>query len=259
MDYPILSSKEESLQSLSLPTVTIPDDIDFNQFSKIFLTTKLMNPLFPKKFLNLTELGFIETALSLSEQNDEEMEHSWNFNENFPNEFDPSGRMPNIQRSFDFKFPIYHIPNNNTLLISIDENFLKFSPIFANVLAKSLVARIKNSKQICILGACDKIVNPKRLTKDDCALTPPEFVTGFIGALFSEIILNDVTNFESVVVPSEGPTGFEKISVNIMDDLVDLFINEWSDEIDFKRYYDECHRYWKFDGAAMSTQSGLYI
>ena len=264
LDYPILSSKEESLQSLPLPIVELPSDLNLNNYETLYITTKVMHPLFPKKFLQLKDIGSIKMSLTFEENNNgNECKYSWNFNENFPNEFDPAPKSENneeIRKSFSFEFPIMHIPNNNSLLISIDENFLKLSPIFDNILAKKLSSILNDKMKTLIIGTSDKIMNTKNISKEYCDLNPPEFVSGFIGALISDIIAEQSTsNFESIIIPSEGPTGFEKISLETMNELVHIFMDQWNESIDKKKYYEECNRFWRFDGSAMSTQSGLYI
>jgi len=261
LDYPILTSKEESLQSLPLPTVTLPTELDLKDYDIVYITTKVMNPLFPKKFLNIKEIGSIRMALSFEESGLSEGSYSWNFNENFPNEFDPATNEKNEenQKSFSFEFPLFYIPNNNSLLISIDENFLKLSPIFDNILAKKLASLLSDCKKTFVIGASDRIMNSKAITASVCDLNPPEFVSGFIGSLISNAAVRSVSNFSSIIVPSEGPTGFEKISLETMNVLVHALMNQWNSGIDTQKYYEECNKYWRFDGSAMSTQSGLYI
>ncbi|SMN19875.1 similar to Saccharomyces cerevisiae YLR199C PBA1 Protein involved in 20S proteasome assembly [Maudiozyma saulgeensis] len=261
LDYPILTSKEESLQSLPLPTVSIPINLNLKDYDAVYITTKLMNPLFPKKFLNIKEVGSIKMALSFEETGLNEGNYSWNFNENFPEEFDPASQEENeeIKKSFSFEFPLFHIPNNNSLLISIDENFLKLSPIFDNVLAKELANLLVDCKYIFVIGTSDRVMDSKSITCSVCNLNPPEFVSGFIGSLISNLAIQPVSNFSSIIVPSEGPTGFEKISLETMNELVHTFMDQWNNEIDTQKYYEECNKYWRFDGSAMSTQSGLYI
>lgn len=264
LDYPILSSKEESLQSLPLPTIELPSDLDLNKYDTLYITTKVMHPLFPTKFLQMRDIGSINMSLAFKENSSGiEGNYSWNFNENFPNEFDPAqnnGNDEEIRKSFSFEFPIMYIPNNNSLLISIDENFLKLSPIFDNVLAKKLSSILNDKINTLIIGTSDKIMSTKNISKDQCDLNPPEFVSGFIGALISNIIADQSTSkFTGINIPSEGPTGFEKISLETMSELVHIFMDQWNDSIDKKRYYEECNKFWRFDGSAMSTQSGLYI
>ena len=225
------------------------------------MTTKIMKPLFPIKFLTAKEIGSVKMTLKISSSGEGSLEHSWNFNENFPDEFDPAIRTDEItsERSYAFEFPIHAIPNNNSALLVVDENFLNLSPIFDNVLAKKLISVLSQNSRVFVLGTSDRISGIKRLESVDSTLSPPEFIGGFIGRLFSNLILNDSVNFNSIVVPSEGPTGFEKISQESMDELLSTMSAEWSTDIDSNAYTEECRRCWRYDGAAMSTQSGLYI
>lgn len=283
LDSPIISTNEESLQVFPLPVVEIPE-IDFNKYKKIIITTKVMNPLFhSSQFNKPTIIGTIKTMLTvprklLNKSQDllqiggGEMissSHSWNYNENFPNQFDPeldaaSTKDDNGDKIISFQFPIIELSNNKSLLISIDENFLKFSPIFANIIAQQLATNLSLfPNEIIVLGASDKIYDSKILTLDSCTLQPPEFITGTCASVIHYLIQLKIVNFKAYLVPSEGPIGFEKLSITSMDELIDLSIQEWVNEsntkIDIKSYRDECHRNWKLDGAAMSTQSGLYI
>ncbi|CCF60760.1 hypothetical protein KAFR_0L01500 [Kazachstania africana CBS 2517] len=264
LDSPVILKNEESLQESPLPQVEIPSTVNFSDYKKIILTTKVMNPLFPKNLLKMEDLGNIETTLLLTESkmtDDEQNHYSWDFNENFPNEFNPSMESATGNNNFSFKFPIYRISSTDTLLISIDENFLKVSPIFLNLISKKLTSSINNDKSsILLLGASDKISNNiKTVTNKNCSINPPEFITGFIGSLLYELLEIGTDNFECIIVPSEGPIGFEKLSLSTMEELINQFFHELGSQMDFKTYYDECHRNWKLEGSATSTQSGLYI
>lgn len=225
------------------------------------IKTKLTVPqIILKKSHDLSQLGGDLVSAS----------HSWNYNENFPNQFDPeldsanSTDDGNTDKVISFQFPIIELSKNESLLISIDENFLKFSPIFANVIAQQLTTKLSSfSNKIIVLGASDKIYESKLLTLESCTLQPPEFITGTCGSMINYLLQLKTVNFKAYIVPSEGPIGFEKLSITSMDELIDLSIQEWvkdtNQNIDIKSYRDECHRNWKLDGAAMSTQSGLYV
>ena len=253
-----------------------------------------MNPLFHSiHSIESKNIGYIETSLTipkelLSKPKDSEFlsedsshntgisSHSWNYNENFPNQFDPdlddsNKTTNNTDKIVQFKFPIIELfsPDSNDdhdriLLIPIEENFLKISPIFTNMIAERLTKRLLNyPNEIIILGTSDRIYKYKEISLNSCTLQPPEFLTGICASLIHNLINLNMKNFKGHFVPSEGPTGFEKLSITSMDTLIDISINEWipviGTELDIKNYRDECHRNWKLDGAAMSTQSGLYI
>lgn len=266
-----------------LPTVEI-SEIDFNKYKKIVITTKVMNPLFHSAHgIKSAKVGNIKTKLTVPQTilkkspdlsqiagNMVSTSHSWNYNENFPNQFDPeldfsnSTDDNNTDKVISFEFPIIELSENESLLISIDENFLKFSPIFANIIAQQLTTKLSSfSNEIIVFGASDKIYESKSLTLESCTLQPPEFITGTCGSMVHYLIQLRTINFKAYLVPSEGPIGFEKLSITSMDELIDLSIQEWvtdnNNKIDLKSYRDECHRNWKLDGASMSTQSGLYI
>ncbi|CCD25262.1 Pba1p NDAI_0E04450 [Naumovozyma dairenensis CBS 421] len=221
-----------------------------------------MNPLFPEDLLPLVSVSNISTTLTLNPDQlmGNEGKHSWNYNENFPNEFDPSDKdMKSSEKSYDFNFPIFAI--DRTLVISIQENFLKISPIFSNVISQTLVQALPLNKEILILGTSDRVAVMRKISNEIDTLEPPEFVTGFIGSLITELNLHNAKyNFDAIIVPSEGPTGFEKLNLTIMQDLIDIFKNEWNYlNIDSKVYTEQCYRHWKLAGAAIGAQSGLYI
>ncbi|KAK5963937.1 Pba1p PWA37_004276 [Arxiozyma heterogenica] len=249
-----------------------------------------MNPLFHSiKSIRSKIVGYIESSLTIPKellsktndfsrnlnQNVNTLAHSWDYNENFPNQFDPDLDETNGTTKQDklvqFKFPIVELSNdysnndfNTILLISIGENLLKFSPIFSNVIAQELISKLSNySNEIIIIGTSDKIYQYRAISLSSCTLQLPEFLTGVCASLIHYLINLNMNNFKGHFVPSEGPTGFEKLSITSMDTLIDISINEListiETELDIKNYRDECHRNWKLDGAAMSTQSGLYI
>ena len=265
-----MSPQEETLQPISLPTVTItPTNVNFNEFSQIILTTKVMKSLFPSDMLNLTTIGTLRASLKLELAKNTELDqiHSHN-DELYGLEFVRLSSATatvqdttdsSLKRTYSFDFPIFSVPNANSLLIIIDENFLKFSPIFDNVIARELVTRIKGMTQITLLGASDKIYKFRRLTLRDCPLNPPEFITGFIGSLMCELIMNQMENFEAIVVPSEGPVGFEKLATSDMQQLVSAVADRLAGAVDARVYSEECYKHWRSEGVASSTLSGLYI
>ena len=62
LDFPIITSNDESLQKLPLPDITISSDLDVNKYQKIVLTTKVMNPLFHSiDSIESNIIGYIES------------------------------------------------------------------------------------------------------------------------------------------------------------------------------------------------------
>lgn len=268
---------EESLQVLPLPTVEWPVDLQINQFDSIFITTTVMEPLFNSHELNLQEIGSLRTSLLFNGLNNdrkprghEEAVHSWNYDENFPNEFDPAVTQNNQNdlklSNWNFLFPIYQVQLNgkSSLIISINENFLKISTIFINSIANSLVDKLTSfTNKIYVIGCSERIYNSKKINSTNCTLQPPEFITGFIGSILTKLIAKDsILNFSAVMLPSEGPIGFEKLNIVMMDEIIDWIIDKWMQmdaNFNISNYRDDCHRLWKLQGNTINLQSGLYI
>ena len=261
LDFPEISNNLQSLEVCPVPKVEFPQDLDVSQYSTVVITTKIMNPLFPKNLLQLTSIGEIKTTLTVknSPPLQPSGEHSWNYDENFPNEVDPDQKSAiSDETTYGFSFPIYSF--GKTLLFSMEENFISISPIFGNMISRSIISQlVKSSPDIIVIGTSDKINGMKITTKDECTLQPPEFITGFIGSVLTQLIVgaNKGMKFKCLVVPSEGPNGFEKLSLSDMGSLVDL-CGQWLG-FDHSKYADECYRLWRCDSAAIGAQSGLYI
>ncbi|CAI4035115.1 hypothetical protein SMKI_12G2550 [Saccharomyces mikatae IFO 1815] len=261
LDFPEISKNLHSLEACPVPKVELPQDLDVSQYSTVVITTKIMNPLFPKNLLQLIAVGKIETTLTVVNSGSVQStgDHSWNFDENFPNEVDPVPRgAMSDETKYDFSFPIYSF--GKTLLFSIEENFLSISPIFGNMISRCIVSRlVESSPEIIVIGTSDKIANMKVMTKDECSLKPPEFITGFIGSVLTQLVggVNKGMKFKCLVVPSEGPNGYEKLSLSDMGSLVSL-CGQWLG-FDHSSYHEECYRLWRCDSAAIGAQSGLYI
>ena len=230
-----------------------------------------MTSLFPSDLLKLAGIGTLRASLELEPAKNTRVDQIYSHeNELYGLDFLRSSTITapttvqdttdnSLKRIYSFEFPILSVPNANSLLIIIDENFLKFSPIFDNVIARELVAQLKGMSQVTLLGASDKVCKFRRLTSRDCSLKPPEFITGFIGSLMYELLMNQMENFEAIVVPSEGPVGFEKLTTSDMQQLMTVVAEKLAGAVDAKVYLEECYRHWKSEGAASSTLSGLYI
>ncbi|CAI4046391.1 hypothetical protein SKDZ_12G2340 [Saccharomyces kudriavzevii ZP591] len=261
LDFPEISKNLQSLEFCPIPRVELPQDLDVSQYSTIIITTKIMNPLFPKNLLQLTSIGEVKSSLTVKNSSPTQSTdaYSWNYDENFPNEVDPiSGSETSKETQYNFSFPIYSF--GETLLFSIEENFINISPIFGNMISRSIVSQlIKTSPEIIVIGNSDRISNMKKMTKSECTLQPPEFITGFIGSVLTQLIIgeNKGMNFKCLIVPSEGPNGFEKISLSDMGSLIDV-CSQWLG-FDHSKYSQECYRLWRCDSAAIGAQSGLYI
>lgn len=258
LDSPITIGNEDTLQLSALPEVSIPG-INFNDYERVFLTSAIMNPLFPEKLLKSASLGDLEATLDLTSGKialDHPM-HSWNFDQNFPNQVDPEEIVEERSKSFKLTAPI--VAFDKMLLIGLKENFLKNSPIFANQIAKSIVSKLAQDHfegQIVVLGTSDQITELKPLSQNETKLSPPEFVTSFVGAILTQLIEKSLP-FQGLIAPSEGPVGYEKLNLVTMEELITL-CHAWVGG-DKELYRSECYRRWRLDGAALGAQSGLYI
>ncbi|CCK68702.1 Pba1p KNAG_0B02600 [Huiozyma naganishii CBS 8797] len=264
LDAPVMVPNQESLQALPLPTVTVPAGFDWGKVRDCDPDHKIMNPLFNTSHTHAMTRGELVTSLQLNEsvvsQAATELSQHWDYRENFPNEFDPASDTREDTKSIVLRLPIVELNGMNTLLISVDENFLKVSPIFTNVVARKLRTLLNTQTKILLVGSSDKIYSTKMVSLNECTLQPPEFITGFLGGMIDELVKNRFSNFKGFIVQSEGPTGFEKLSLESMDELIDFIIDEWSSyNINADAFRENCHKLWKLDGAAMSAQSGLYI
>ncbi|QLQ79177.1 hypothetical protein HG537_0B05240 [Torulaspora globosa] len=260
LDSPVGIADEGSLQACALPKVSFPV-IDFKMYRRIVLSSAVMNPLFPERLLKLTNIGDMEATLEITTVGSTEdgAIHSWSFDENFPNEMDPERAQPEETRSFKVSTPI--VSFDDTLIISLKENFLKDSPIFTNIIAERIVRELasygaSNDIDVVVLGTSDQVTEMKQVDHDSTTLNPPEFVTGFAGAILTQLI-GCCIPFQGIIAPSEGPIGYEKLNLVTMQELVNL-CHQWV-TVDRDVYKNECYRRWRLEGAAIGAQSGLYI
>ncbi|EDO17058.1 hypothetical protein Kpol_530p28 [Vanderwaltozyma polyspora DSM 70294] len=259
LDSPIIARNDDSLQLLSLPEVHMPET-DLSKYKNVVLTTKIMDPLFPSKLLSAEKIADITTTLKIDESQDvgESENHSWDYEENFPNEVGFK-RDSNNRRLLSFSSPIFAF--KDTIIIMIEENFIKMSAIFSNVIAEQVINHLlingNPDLNFIAIGTSDRILNIKKLTQDHCSLEPPEFVTGFIGSILTQLISKEVNVFTGILAPSEGPIGFEKMTLDVIKELIDIC----QELLDIKstEYSVDCQRMWRLDGAAIGAQSGLYI
>lgn len=260
LDSPVGIADEDTLQSSDLPQVSLPS-IDFRQYRRLVLSSAIMNPLFPEKLLNLSQVGDIEAILDISTPKNTEDHplHSWDFDENFPNELDPDQMVQEASRSFKLSTPV--VAFDDTLVISLKENFLKDSPIFTNVIAREIVNQLSSCGElsnidVVVLGTSDQITEMKVVNDKSTSLNPPEFLTGFVGAILTRLIGSGIS-FQGIMAPSEGPIGYEKLNLVTMQELIGV-CHRWVN-VDEEIYKNECYRRWRLDGAALGAQSGMYI
>lgn len=206
--------------------------------------------------LSVKKVGDIECRLRLPKNTKTHQNpvHSWDFGENFPNEVEPTEDTK--EKVYELKFPVVSI-GDELLLVSIDENFLNVSPVFSNKISEKLVDSLSKDIEVVLIGCSDRIHELKVTTEKVCTLQPPEFITGFIGSLANYLLRKSDISFSAIIAPSEGPQGFEKLSISTMDSLIQLCSEFIS--LDHKLYSAEVYRRWKRDGRASGAQTGLYL
>ncbi|CCH61260.1 hypothetical protein TBLA_0E02070 [Henningerozyma blattae CBS 6284] len=223
----------DSLQEAPLPLVKVPDTLqDITIYEQIIVATRVLMPLFPKEILNFTSLGNIEVKLNVSEAT-----------------------------AHLVKTPIYKC-NERTLIIIVDENVMQVCPIFLNVISKTICTMFGNQLKFLIFGTSDRISKIKTINHLNCTLIPPEFITGFIGSIISDLSLTANSKFNGFLVPSEGPLGFEKLTLETMEFLIKeggRIVKTIDSNLNLELYEKECYRNWRLTGTTIGTQSGLYI
>lgn len=257
LDAPNLVNNTESLQLLPLPDVHIPDELfEGGNVKRVILTTKTMDTFFLlDKTMKVKKLADITCSLEIPKNlQTHEATHTWDFGENFPNEVEPL--EDEEQRTFSLRFPIYLL-EDQTLYVSIDENFLTVSPIFTAQISDVISKKLNRGHEIVILGCSDRIEDTKICTNNNCSLVPPEFVTGFLGSLMSDLTKTNDQLFTAAIFPSEGLQGFEKLSSTTVDSIIDFCSQLVS--TDKSRYTEECYKRWKRNASSNGAQSGLYL
>lgn len=216
-----------------------------------------MDPLFPKELLGVVKLGEIRTTLTLDRNPaHDDGEYSWNFEENFPNEVNLNNGQANDDGRF-LTFVTTVEAFGDSLLIAVKENFLKVSPITYNFIAQVLLSAINGTNhELRVLGTSDRITELKFISNLRSDLQPPEFVTGFIGSILTQLTVKNIP-FQGFIAPSEGAIGFEKMSMNTMPELIDV-CGQWTDA-NSDKYRSECYRHWRLDNGAAGSLSGLYV
>lgn len=246
----------ESLQKTPLPTVILTEPIDISQFNQIVLCTKVLRPLFPSTICPTTTISEFQVTIPPQPTAIKKAHGSSYGDEDYEQESLSDKKPEEITVSFQVeKF-------KDILFICIEENFLHVSPIAWNLLSQQIIrlCKSKNTLQTIVLGTSDRITTLKSVgsTLGLPDLEPPEFVTNCTASLITTLILHDLP-FKSLIAPSEGPSGFEKLSLVSMDQLAESCFELVKPVENVSSYIEECHRAWRLQGTAMGAQTGLYI
>ncbi|SCU92492.1 LANO_0E01112g1_1 [Lachancea nothofagi CBS 11611] len=254
MDAPLEDDEDfESLQLATLPEVKLEQPIVFSKYKRIIITTKVFRSLFSSKLAHANQVSKFQIQWHTKGK-----DHLM-YREDFQVQEDNSSKS----ESRLLEFPVEQI-DSESLFVSVAEDFLHVPPIALNLLSKEIAKLCAAPLDILLIGSSDRIEEIKQVgfpTTEQRyglpGLNPPEFLTNFTASIMTQLISNKV-HFHGYVAPSEGPSGYEKLSMETMDQLIDLC---WSESRGSNRemYVKECHRNWKLNGTAMGAQSGLYL
>lgn len=141
------------------------------------------------------------------------------------------------------------------LVAVIMEDDTKYPLMLHNFLSVELSNLLReNSQQITVFINSDQVTGVKKLSE----LQPPEFIKGPVAAIVTALLVNDrKTKAEDVyiVTQSEGPGGFEKHNIGIVDSLVCYMKEEFSLS---NEYLCSAYKSWKLH-AGCQFQGGMYL
>ncbi|SCU93540.1 LAMI_0E14730g1_1 [Lachancea mirantina] len=251
LDAPIDERDElDSLKIEPFPQVSLAKSIDFSDFKRLIIVGKTLEPLFPRNLVARREVSGFKITWHT------EINESQKFREDFQSE-EIAGSM---RAEHTLELPIESF-GQDSLILCIHENFLRVSPIVWNILGFE-IAKYCSGLELLVLGTADTIQEIKSLglpayDANLPTLIPPEFITSFTASILTQLIVLKVP-FQALIAPSEGPSGFEKLRLTTMDQLIDLC---WPLSQTHARddYAKACHRHWKLNGTAMGAQAGLYV
>lgn len=228
-----------SLHFKNEPSIFLTEEIP-SDISQVVILPNSLRWLLPSTVITLTLVSKLIGTLLVETGKNSTIDGDFNFLEYIESRDISSQEIQLV-------YPIYRT-NKDLIIIFIPENDLKYPTILQNYLIKSLSDIIKNF-QSTILINCDKILELKTLSQ----LKPPEFISGSVSRLVMELLPFD--KLETIIIPSEGMNGFEKINADIVDSLVELMKQKFNFPIN---YSAECYRYWKLENGTQG-QCGLYI
>ncbi|SCU89245.1 LADA_0E14422g1_1 [Lachancea dasiensis] len=247
------TSDRESLQVAPLPTIKLITPIDTSIYKKIIITTKLFRSLFSRHADRATQVSCFQIGWQTKGK-----EHVL-YREDFQVQEDNTSQT----ESHILEFPVLQF-DEETLFLSVAEDILHVPPVAANLLSREVAKLCAAPLDVLVVGASDRIEEVKYVgypTADSNhnlpIFNPPEFLTNFTASIMTQLILNKV-EFRGYIAPSEGPSGYEKLTMETMDTLIDLTWFELGSG-DRDAYVKECHRNWRLNGTAMGAQTGLYL
>lgn len=239
----MVHSNPYSLLDKGIPKISLtPSNLNLSPYSHCIVLPVSLKWLLPKSIINLQHIGRVSGSLLNNED--------WNSTETVVGLYETDERIDYMEEQFTVTYNLWKI--EDTLIILIEENELKYPTIVTNFMTRYLSSLIKGIDDMTILVNSDRLTQLKTLPE----LSPPEFITGSITNLI--LGLSKKTG-KVLVVPSEGPIGFEKYNLTTVDVLVEkmsALLCSYPAQTDF--YISECLKLWKSDGCT-STQGGLYI
>ncbi|SCU99367.1 LAFA_0G23618g1_1 [Lachancea sp. 'fantastica'] len=242
-----------SLKVEPLPKVELLGELDISAYKRAIITTKVFRSLFPGNLSNGKKVSTFRISWNIRNREDTMYREDFQLREE-------SSRKGDAKV---LEIPVVQL-DRETLVISVAEDFMHVPPIALNLLSKQISQLFSKSLDIVVLGSSDRIEEVKSVAflngepqTELHSLVPPEFLTNFIASLVTQLVLGKIP-FRGYIAPSEGPSGYEKLSLEAMDTLI---VKCWSEFAlaDRDAYFKECHRNWRLNGTAMGAHAGLYL
>lgn len=252
LDAPLEENTDlDSLQPAPLPEVMLEKPIDTAGFKRAFIITNIFRSLFEDRLARAEQISSFVVAWQTKGREQHLYREDYQTQED-SRSTDETKRL---------EFPVHKL-DDGTLFICVREDFLHVPPISINLLSRE-IAKLCGGLEVLLFGSSDRLERvkyvgfPGNVGKGLPLLTPPELITNFTASIMTQLLSNKV-RFDGYVAPSEGPSGYEKLSMETMDLLIDLC---WS-EVRFgnrEDYVKSCHRNWRLNGTVMGAQTGLYL
>lgn len=240
-----------SLQLAPLPEVRLTEPLKSNSFKRVFIITEIFRSLFVGKLAHAEQISTFEVKWQTKGREQHLYREDFQVQEDCTKENESCG----------LSIPVLKI-DEDTFLLCVAEDFLHVPPIVGNLLSQEM-AKLCRDLRVLVIGTSDRIEEVKYVGSAQNGrngvppLTPPELITSFTASITTQLLLCKVP-FDGYVAPSEGPSGYEKLSMETMDKLIDLC---WSEISTGNRdeYVKETHRNWRLHGTSTGTQTGLYL
>ncbi|AMD22052.1 HGL288Wp [Eremothecium sinecaudum] len=239
-------SDPNSLLLNAEPEVNISNEIT-RKYSKGFVVPYSMSWLFPPDVIHLQEISEISATLKQNVG-----ASSRDVQDNLNGQFYEVESKPTA-KEVCLSYKLYEY--NDTLIVIVLEDDMKYPPILHNYLSE-IVAKVlrEATSSLTILVNSDHVTGVKSLEE----LEPPEFIKGAVAALVLSLLGHcggPDSKDSYILVQSEGPNGFEKHNIAVVDDLIGHMASTLSQPAD---YVSSTYNCWKMH-AGSQFQGGLYL